>query len=166
MPIIIISNIFASLFKQPLKFELIMKLQNDEVFNVLVGKISGAINRTFLRAFSAQGIDITTEQWSVLACLWEKDKVTQQTLCNLTAKDKPSMTRLIDKLEKQNLVTRVSDHNDRRINLIHLTSSGATLQEKANEIVQNIVNRTLNGITEDEINFVRIALKKIMVNLK
>lgn len=143
-----------------------MKLQNDEVFNVLVGKISGAINRTFLRAFTAEGIDITTEQWSVLACLWEKDKVTQQTLCNLTAKDKPSMTRLIDKLEKQNLVTRVSDYNDRRINLIHLTSNGATLQEKANEIVQNITTKTLKGITDEEINFVRIALKKIMVNLK
>lgn len=143
-----------------------MKLQNDEVFTVLVGKISGAINRTFLRAFTAEGIDITTEQWSVLACLWEKDKVTQQTLCNLTAKDKPSMTRLIDKLEKQNLVTRVSDYNDRRINLIHLTSNGAALQEKANEIVQNITTKTLKGITDEEINFVRIALKKIMVNLK
>lgn len=143
-----------------------MKLQNDEVFNILVGKISGAINRTFLRAFTAEGIDITTEQWSVLACLWEKDKVTQQTLCNLTAKDKPSMTRLIDKLEKQNLVTRVSDHNDRRINLIHLTSNGAALKEKASQIVQDITIKTLKGISDEEINFVRIALKKIMINLK
>ena len=75
------------------------QLQNDEVFDILVGKISTAINRAFLRSFAAEGIEITTEQWSVLACLWNKDKVTQQTLCTLTAKDKPSMTRLIDKLE-------------------------------------------------------------------
>jgi len=27
------------------------QLQNDEIFNILVGKISAAINRTFLRAF-------------------------------------------------------------------------------------------------------------------
>lgn len=142
------------------------QLQNDEIFNILVGKISAAINRTFLRAFVNEGIDITTEQWSVLACLWEEDKVTQQTLCSLTAKDKPSMTRLIDKLEKRNLVTRVSDTNDRRINLIHLTEAGLALQQKATEIVLQVANKTLNNITEDELNTSRTVLQKIMANLK
>jgi DNA-binding MarR family transcriptional regulator len=142
------------------------QLQNDELFNILVGKISTAINRTFLRAFANEGIDITTEQWSVLACLWQKDKVTQQVLCGLTAKDKPSMTRLIDKLEKRNLVTRVSDHNDRRINLIHLTNAGADLQQKATNLVQLIAAKTLSNITEEELNVSRTVLKKIMLNLK
>ncbi len=141
------------------------QLHNEEVFTILTGRISNAINRTFLRAFANEGIDITTEQWSVLACLWDKDKVTQQTLCSLTSKDKPSITRLIDKLEKRNLVTRVSDHNDRRINLIHLTESGAKLQHKATEIVQNIAQRTLRNISEEELNFSRTILKKIMDNL-
>jgi DNA-binding MarR family transcriptional regulator len=142
------------------------QLENDEIFNILVGKISTAINRTFLRAFANEGMEITTEQWSVLACLWRKDKVTQQMLCDITAKDKPSMTRLIDKLETRNLVTRVSDHNDRRINLIHLTDSGAALQHKASEIVQMVATKTLNNITEEELNTSRIVLKKIMANLK
>jgi Transcriptional regulators len=141
------------------------QIQNDDIFDILVGKISTAINRTFLRAFANEGIEITTEQWSVLACLWKKDKVTQQALCDLTAKDKPSMTRLIDKLEKRNLVTRVSDHNDRRINLIHLTETGAALQEKATELVQQIAMKTLNDITDEELNTSRTVLKKIMVNL-
>ncbi len=142
------------------------QLQDDEIFNILVGKISTAINRTFLRAFANEGMEITTEQWSVLACLWHKDKVTQQTLCDITAKDKPSMTRLIDKLETRNLVTRVSDHNDRRINLIHLTDTGLALQQKATEIVQSVATKTLKDITEEELNISRTVLKKIMTNLK
>ena len=142
------------------------QLQNDEIFNILVGKISAAINRTFLRAFVTESIDITTEQWSVLACLWEKDKVTQQALCSLTAKDKPSMTRLIDKLEKRNLVTRVSDNNDRRINLIHLTDAGLALQQRATQIVHQVANKTLNNITDEELDTSRTVLKKIMANLK
>jgi DNA-binding MarR family transcriptional regulator len=141
------------------------ELHNDEVFNILTGKISTAINRTFLRAFTNQGIEITTEQWSVLACLWQKDKVTQQALCRLTSKDKPSMTRLIDKLEKANLVTRVSDHYDRRINLIHLTETGNALEMKATEIVNTIASKTLNNISYEELNTVRNVLKKIIVNL-
>jgi len=142
------------------------EIHNDEVFNILTGKISTAINRTFLRAFAAKGIEITTEQWSVLACLWKKDKVTQQDLCDLTSKDKPSMTRLIDKLEMRNLVTRVSDHNDRRTNLIHLTDAGNELQLKATEIVQEIAEKTLNHISDEELNTIRTVLKKIMNNLQ
>ena len=143
-----------------------IELQNEEVFSILTGKISSAINRTFLRAFANEGIEITTEQWSVLACLWQKDKVTQQALCTLTSKDKPSMTRLIDKLEKANLVTRVSDHYDRRTNLIHLTETGTSLQIKASEIVNSIAIKTLNNISEEELNVCRVVLKKIMSNLK
>jgi DNA-binding MarR family transcriptional regulator len=142
------------------------QIHNDELFDILVGKISTAINRTFLRSFVAEGIDISTEQWSVMACLWKEDKVTQQKLCELTAKDKPSMTRLIDKLEKSRLVTRVSDPTDRRTNIIHLTSAGVALQAKATEIVMRVANRTLNGISEAELNTSRTVLKKIMANLK
>lgn len=142
------------------------QLHTDEVFTILTGKISTAINRTFLRAFALEGVDITTEQWSILACLWQKDRVTQQALCSLTLKDKPSMTRLIDNLEKRNLVIRVSDHTDRRINLIHLTDTGFALQAKATEIVQKIASRTLNKITDEELNVCRSVLKKIMTNLQ
>lgn len=143
-----------------------VQIKNDELFDILVGKISTAINRTFLRTFTAEGIEITTEQWSVMACLWQKDKVTQQVLCTLTSKDKPSMTRLIDKLEKRNLVIRVSDHSDRRINLIHLTDAGIALQQKATDLVHTIVSKTLSNITEEELNTSRIVLKKIIGNLK
>ena len=142
-----------------------VQLQNDELFDILVGKISATINRTFLRTFTAEGIDISIEQWTVLACLWNKDKVTQQTLCSLTAKDKPSMTRLIDKLERSNLVTRVSDHNDRRINLIHLTDKGLSLQKKATDLVQKIVGKALQNITEEELNISRSVLNKIITHL-
>lgn len=142
------------------------QLHTDEVFTILTGKISTAINRTFLRAFALEGVDITTEQWSILACLWQKDRVTQQALCSLTLKDKPSMTRLIDNLEKKNLVIRVADHKDRRINLIHLTDAGMALQAKAREIVQKIAFKTLNKITDEELNVCRSVLKKIMTNLQ
>jgi len=147
-------------------FATMKEIHNDEVFIILTGKISTAINRTFLRAFATEGIEITTEQWSVLACLWKKDKVTQQELCDLTSKDKPSMTRLIDKLEKRNLVTRVSDHNDRRTNLIHLTDAGNALKLKATEIVQQVAAKTLDHISGEELNTVRTVLKKIMNNIK
>ena len=143
-----------------------VQIHEDEVFSILTGKVSTAINRTFLRSFAHEGIDITTEQWSVLACLWKKDRVTQQTLCTLTSKDKPSMTRLIDNLEKRELVVRIADIHDRRSNLILLTQNGLDLQQKATQIAQTIAAKTLNNISDEEMNISRTVLKKIMANLQ
>lgn len=142
------------------------KLQENEIFDILTGKISGTINRTLLRAFANAEIGITTEQWSVLSCLWNKDKVTQQTICDLTHKDKPSMTRLIDNLEKRRLVVRVSDASDRRINLIHLTSEGSALRQKTTEVVQSVVDRALKNISDEELFSAREILVRIIRNLE
>ena len=109
------------------------------IFAILNGKVSAAINRKLSRNFRQNGLEITPEQWTVLIFLWEKDGVTQQELCNATFKDKPSMTRLIDNMERQHLVVRISDKKDRRTNLIHLTKDGKELEERA----RVIANQTL-----------------------
>ena len=142
-----------------------MQVQEREIFNILTGKISTAINRALLRAFAQEDLPITTEQWSVLACLWKEDKITQRELCDLTRKDKPSMTRLIDNLERSKIVVRVSHPTDRRVNLIHLTQYGASLHKKVTEVVQRVVDKSLAGVSEDEINFARTLLDKVISNL-
>ena len=52
-----------------------------------------------------------------------------------------------------------------QINLIHLTEAGSTLQQKATELVNEIVAKTLSNITEEELNVGRTVLKKILSNL-
>ena len=71
------------------------ELNIEMVFALMSGKLSAAINRKLYRSFRKLSIDITPEQWTVLYYLWSRDGVTQQELCNVTFKDKPSMTRLI-----------------------------------------------------------------------
>ncbi len=142
-----------------------MKVNEKEVFDILTGKISTTINRALLRAFAQEEVNITTEQWSVMSCLWHEDKITQQQLCDLTSKDKPSMTRLIDNLERGNLVFRHSHSTDRRVNLIHLTKEGAALREKVTSIVKGVVDKALMDISDDHIAISRKVLTKIISNL-
>ena len=142
-----------------------MQVQEREVFSILTGKISTTINRALLRAFAQEDLHITTEQWTVLACLWNEDKVRQRELCDLTSKDKPSMTRLIDNLERSKIVVRVSHATDRRVNLIHLTQYGASLREKVSSVVQSVVDKSLTDVSEEEIIIARTLLNKIISNL-
>jgi DNA-binding MarR family transcriptional regulator len=136
------------------------------IFAILNGKVSAAINRKLSRNFRQNGIDITPEQWTVLLFLWEKDGVTQQELCNATYKDKPSMTRLIDNMERVHLVVRISDKKDRRTNLIHLTKTGRDLEDRALFIANKTLKESLRGLTLDDLKVSQEVLRKVFQNTK
>ena len=136
------------------------------IFAILNGKVSAAINRKLIRNFRQNSLDITPEQWTVLLYLWEKDGVTQQELCNATFKDKPSMTRLIDNMERQHLVVRISDKKDRRTNLIHLTKDGKEIESRVRIVTNQTLMEALNGITLEELKISQDVLRKIFTNIK
>lgn len=136
------------------------------IFAILNGKVSAAINRKLSRNFRLNDMEITPEQWTVLLYLWEKDGVTQQELCNATFKDKPSMTRLIDNMERQHLVIRVPDKKDRRTNKIHLTENGKKLEEKVRFIANKTLKEALHGLTLEELRISQEVLRKIFTNTK
>jgi len=151
-----------------MKNEEVLDLNQDLglIFPIINGKVSMAINRMMYRNFRKQGLDITPEQWTVLAFLWGEDGVTQQTLCNSTFKDKPSMTRLIDNLAKQNLVYRNTSETDRRSNFIYLTDLGRSIKESANRAVYETMDAALAGIDESGLRQVRILLAAVFGNIQ
>ena len=106
------------------------QFKKGELYSFITGKASTAIARRLQKKFNKAGLNLTIEQWSVLYHLWKEDGMSQQELCNATFRDKPSITRLVDNLEKLNLVKRVPSENDRRINLIYLTKQAQKLQEE------------------------------------
>ena len=144
----------------PFKFDIQL------IFAILNGKVSTAINRKLYRNFRLNGIDISPEQWTILLSLWEKDGVTQQELCNATFKDKPSMTRLIDNMERQHLVVRISDKRDRRTNLIHLTKTGRELENQAFVIANQTLKEALDGVPLEDLKIGQEVLRKIFMNTK
>ncbi len=146
--------------------QLIEKLEREELFGILSGRISMIINRYLSNKFKEANLGVTVEQWTVLSCLWEKDKVSQQSLSKITLRDQPSMTRLIDNLEKQKMVIRVADPIDRRSNLIFLTEKGMALEKQATEIVKQAIKTSLATISDEDIFICRNTLKRILNNLK
>ena len=143
-----------------------MLLDIELIFPVISGKVSMAINRMMYRNFRKEDLDITPEQWTVLAFLWKEDGITQQRLCDVTFKDKPSMTRLIDNLVKQKLVKRKASANDRRSNLIYLTEEGRGIKEKAMSAVQKTLDTALAGIDDQGMDYVRNILKIVFSNIQ
>jgi DNA-binding MarR family transcriptional regulator len=141
------------------------QFKKGELYSFITGKASTAIARRLQKNFKQSGIDITIEQWSVLYHLWKTEGLSQQQLCDATFRDKPSITRLVDNLEKIKLVKRVPSRNDRRINLIYLTREAKNLQEKTMELANQTLNEALNGVNNGSIEIAKQVLQVVYNNL-
>ena len=142
------------------------QFKRGELYSFITGKASTAIARRLQKHFKQNNFDITIEQWSVLYHLWKEDGQSQQQLCDATFRDKPSITRLVDNLEKLQLVRRVPSKDDRRINLIYLTKEAQQLQEQSMEIANQTLNEALMGVTNGQIEIAKEVLQKVYDNLK
>lgn len=142
------------------------QFKKGELYSFITGKASTAIGRRLQKNFKQSGIDITIEQWSVLYHLWKEEGQSQQQLCDATFRDKPSITRLVDNLEKLKLVKRVPSKNDRRINLIYLTKEAMHLQEKTMDVANQTLNEALTGVTNAQIEIAKEVLHTVYDNLK
>lgn len=136
------------------------------LFSMISGKLSAAISRRLYRVFRREGIEMTPEQWTVMYYLWSRDGVTQQELCNLTFKDKTSMTRLIDNLEKLSCVERIPSKSDRRINIIKLTDKGRSLEPVTRPIVMGVIGEALATLSQEDIEVACRVLVCIFDNLR
>src|SRR5205814_10590157 len=121
------------------------QFKKGELYSFITGKASTALARRLQKKINARGLNLTIEQWSVLYQLWKKEGLSQQELCNATYRDKPSITRLVDNLEKLNLVKRVASDSDRRINLIYLTKQGQRLEEQTMAMAEERLNEAMRG---------------------
>jgi DNA-binding MarR family transcriptional regulator len=142
------------------------QFKKGELYSFVTGKASTAIARRLQKKFNTAGLNLTIEQWSVLYHLWKEDGISQQELCNATFRDKPSITRLVDNLEKLQLVKRVASENDRRINKIHLTKQALKLQEQTMELAAETLDDALSGVPANQINLCKEVLQKVYDNLK
>lgn len=137
-----------------------------ELYSFVTGKASTAISRRLQKKFAANNLSITIEQWSVLYQLWKTDGLSQQELCAVTFRDKPSITRLVDNLEKQELVLRTNHKTDRRKNIIITTEKAAVLQAITMQLANETLNEALDGLSEQDIETCKHALMIIYNNLK
>jgi len=142
------------------------QFKRGELYSFITGMASTALARRLQKNFKQAGIEITIEQWSVLYHLWKEDGLSQQELCSRSFRDKPSITRLVDNLEKLKLVKRVPSKEDKRINLVFLSKAAQSLQEETMSMGDQTLNEALEAVSKDDIEVCKAVLQKVYDNLK
>ncbi|MBT28337.1 MAG: MarR family transcriptional regulator [Thalassobius sp.] len=118
------------------------------------------------RELKQSNLCITGDQYRLLTHLWKEDGLTQQKVADLTDRNRGSITRMVDVLEKNGVIKRSEDKRDRRVNLIYLTEHGRELETQAAECVERVHEKITKGLTEDEIEIYKSLLQKSIKNLE
>ena len=128
--------------------------------------LTGCKLKQFLAAkLREMGVPLTPEQFMLIDILWNQGEMTQQQLADQLQKDKNSVTKLVDAIEKKGFVIRKQNPHDRRANTLVLTEKANELKPGAKQKGISILDQILEGISEDELRSFLSTLRKLNANM-
>ena len=142
-------------------------MSND--MKACAGFIIGSTRRVILKelnaAFIEHNIPLTIEQYIFLHTLKRQDgEVTQQDMANLTCKDKSTVLRTIDILEKMGLVQRLGDTEDRRKKILKITAKCKKTFDEILDIENSTMKKLTTGICQEDYEAMVRVMNRIQEN--
>lgn len=107
-------------------------------------------------------LGITGTQASMLFMVAVGKCSTAAELAREFAIDASAVTRLLDRVEKSGLLSRVRSMEDRRVVRLELTDEGRAIAEKLPAIFRSVLDQLLGGFTPEEVGFLKSMLRRIL----
>lgn len=151
--------------KYPLE-AIIHKIKQPEVSGYTIEKTVKLMKLSFSRILMLHPeIDITVDQWIIIQLLYKHQNLSQQQLAELSFKDAPTVTRIIDILVNKDIVRRDADHQDRRKFSILLTENGLTTYKMVIPLLDEFRKEAYADIAHKDLIALEETMNKIFQNL-
>jgi DNA-binding MarR family transcriptional regulator len=109
---------------------------------------------------------LTLEQLHLLKGMLDSSGMTQKEIGASANKTPANVTRILDRLEKKNLVVRRRNPEDRRSFLVFITEGGRTLIDQVIAVFESFSSQILTGVSDEEEQLIRSSMEKISENLQ
>ena len=128
----------------------------------LISKIHEKGNRFIIEELKNNGVEgLVPSHGDILVCLYKNNKMTMKDIANCIHRTKPTVTVLVDKLEKLGYLKRAASDKDSRSTYVILTQKGEDFKATFDQISNNL-NKMLNkNLSENEVKLLEELLKKI-----
>ena len=128
--------------------------------------LTGCKLKQFIAAkLRQENVPLTPEQFLLIDLLWNQGPMSQQQLADQMHKDKNSVTKLVDAIERKGFVYRQQNASDRRSNTLVLTEKALELRDHAKQKGISILDEMLKDISETELRAFISTLNKLNVNM-
>jgi DNA-binding MarR family transcriptional regulator len=134
-----------------------MSVEDRLIF--LISKVYQKLIINLQKSFSESGIEATPIQVMLLFFLQHNNGLSLTQISQGLMLENPTVTGLIDRLEKLGYVKRADHPNDRRVYLVHLTEKGNKVANKALPIVKRLNEEIKKGYSKEEVeNFKKVLI--------
>jgi DNA-binding MarR family transcriptional regulator len=93
---------------------------------------------------------VTVGQWTLLLFLWEQDGLSQKQLSRRAQIEEPTAARTIERMERDGLVTRKRNAEDRRVFNVFLTEQGRDLRDELVPYANEINSLATHGLSDED----------------
>lgn len=139
--------------------------QHIELESSLGYYLTKARQALFERMDRALGpLDLTAQQIGVILLLARGYARTPFELSRKLSYDSGSMTRLLDRLEKKDFISRARSASDRRVIELSLTARGAEAARALPGVIAGELNAQLAGFSADELGTLTALLQRFIAN--
>ena len=129
--------------------------------------ITNKYNKEITELFNQrlQEHNITRVQWIALFYIGNNEGITQRDLAQILDSNESSIVRLIDRMEKENIVKREKDPTDRRVTKLFLTEEGMKKRDEILPIGEKFSKDCIKGISDEDLETFKEVLNKMVKNL-
>lgn len=131
------------------------------------GFVLNDVARTLRTAYDrrVRGLGLTRSQWWVLNHLFRNPGLTQSELAEILEIEKPTLGRLLDRLEAKGWVRREHDAHDRRAWRVHLGEAAEPQMRALRKVAAELMRDALSGLSAPERDRLIDALLAVKANL-
>ena len=130
---------------------------------------TGLLFRDYIQSVQMRHFNLTAPESGVLYILSTGSVMNQLNLGQELGIDKATIVKIVDKLEKMELVKRVVSRDDRRSKNVTLTSKGKSMIGKVRSLRSKIEDEIFESFSRDDENHIKRLvphLLEILINLK
>lgn len=128
--------------------------------NFLLSSSQNTVFKYFSKKLSEYGI--TPAQYSVLNCLWQYGDISPSRIRELLSLEASSVSGILDRMQKNNLIERHIDQNNQRAIIVSLTKKSMAIKDGVETVVNEMNHKFLESLSDKEKDILKNALFKII----
>ncbi len=140
-----------------------MSLNREKSLGNIVNHLSRMMTQALNDAIREHGV--TPGQFPVLLCLWEQDGLTQRELYERVHIEQATMSNTLKRMERDGLVKRTPDPQDRRASRIMLTAKAKKLEDPLTAAAKTVNKQGLGKLKKKERKTLMDFLEAAIENL-
>ncbi len=142
-----------------------MILRPEDSIGYLIAQAGRATRNRAGQNIKAMGVDLTMEQGVILMVMGGRSQMSQSELTEFLGKDKSTIARVVDGMEKRTLLVRVQSETDKRKRTLVLTQKGKEERAPIEKAIIKTIKEGTAGIPQEDVAKCMQVLKLITANM-